>query len=128
MLKTEETTATEVFLHAADHGDRPVIHGAEIDYDDVHDGVRYHADLLQAASKALSEALKAEDRAAVQLAIRVSGADEMGIDPREYSGFAEHLADYQAAVKAGNEALARLNALNAKVDQDAAMATYGVPA
>ena len=122
MLPTEETTATEVYAHALAHGDRPVIHGAEIDYDDVHDGVHYHADLRAAASKALSEALKAEDKAAVRLAIRVSGAEEMDIDPREFSGFAEHLADYRAAVKAGNEAMARLNALDAKAAVEAVSA------
>lgn len=127
MLPTEETTATEVYLHAADHGDRPVIHGAEIDYDDIHDGVHYHADLLKAAQAEYDRALAAMYGAADKVAIRAMLADEHAEDPREYgSGWAEEVAGYTAARVAWFAASDRTQALRAKRDQDAAMATYAV--
>ena len=127
-MKVLETSAAEVYAHALDHGDRPVIHGAEIDYDDIHDGVHYHADLLKPAGEALTAALRAEDRTASSLAIRVDLAVADGTDPREWPSFDEALADYRAAVQASTEACDRVTALRARVDQEAAFATYGVPA
>ena len=142
MLKTEETTATEVFLHAADHGDRPVIHGAEVDYDDVHAGVRYHADLLAAATEQWQAALAAAEKAgretdwaARKVAITVDLAEQGGRSPRDFATYTDDLTEYRAADKASTAANAALVvardrrvALKAKAEQDAAMATYEVPA
>lgn len=142
MLKTEETTATEVFLHAADHGDRPVIHGAEIDYDDIHAGVRYHADLLAAADVAWETTLAASEKArrdrddaATRIAITVDLAEKDGRSPRSWSTYRTDLAAYREARVASDAAHAafmaaheRRTTLRAKRDQDAAMATYEVPA
>ena len=142
MLKTEETTATEVFLHAADHGDRPVIHGAEVDYDDIHAGVRYHADLLAAAEKECKVALEAATKASRDLddaarcvAITVDLADKDDRDPRSWSTYNDDLAAYRtvrdasrAAHDALQDAALRRDTLRAKRDQDAALKTYEVPA
>lgn len=139
-LKTVETTATEVWLHAADHGDKPVIHGAEIDYDDVHDGVHYHADLLEAAEGqvdamlAVSEKARRDlDAAALNMAITVDLAEKDGRSPREFATYADDLAAYRAARKVSDDAHAAFmaagdhrDALKAKAAQDAAFATYEV--
>ena len=136
MLKTEETTATEVYLHAVDHGDRPVIHGAEIDYDDIHAGVHYHADLLAAAEAEYDRSVAAMRWSAEKVALRAMHAAEENLDPREYgTGWPEALAEFVANRDAWIAAADRTQALRAKRDQDAAkrdqdaaMATYGVPA
>lgn len=141
-MKTVETTATEVWYHAADHGDRPVIHGAEIDYDDVHDGVHYHADLYAVAradfDAALATAEKARrdlDAAAMNVAITVDLAEKDGRSPRKFSTYANDLAAFRAADEASQAAHVVLAAaseretsLRAKRDQDAAFKTYEVPA
>lgn len=141
-MNTVETTATEVWFHAADHGDRPVIHGAEIDYDDVHDGVHYHADLLEAAIEQWQTALATAEKAgrdtawaARKLAIAVDLAEEDGRSPRDFATYADDLAAYRAAAKASQVADAALvaartrrDALEAKRDQDAATATDEVSA
>lgn len=142
-MKTVETTATEVYLHAADHGDRPVIHGAEIDYDDVHDGVHYHADLLRAAEKQAHEADRAATSArsamswaAERVAIVAELADADGRDPRTWG--TTYAADVGRFRKARDEwhaahdifmaSCEARDALRAKRDQDAVMATYEVSA
>lgn len=134
-MQTVETTATEVWFHAADHGDKPVIHGAELDYDDVHDGVHYHADLLDAARKRSDAAHKAYDRAAGVLAIDVDHAERDGEDPRTWGAFVAHLADFRAAAGEEKAAHKHLMAMyeardtyRAKAAQDAAFATYEVTA
>jgi hypothetical protein len=127
-MKTVETTAAEVWYHAADHGDRPVIHGAEIDYDDVHDGVHYHADLLEAARKRSDAAHRAYDSAAMAVAIDANYADRDGEDPRTWGAFAEHLAEFRAADAEEKAAHKHLMAMYAKRDQDAVFATYEVSA
>lgn len=128
MLPTKETTALEVYLHAADHGDKPVIHGAEVDYDDVHDGVHYHADLLAAAEgqvdSTLSAAFKARrdlDNAAMNVAITVDLAEQRGRSPRGWTTYRDDLAAFRAAdaaSKAAHDALQaateRRDALKAK--------------
>ncbi|HEY9408621.1 MAG TPA: hypothetical protein VIP77_03480 [Jiangellaceae bacterium] len=127
-MKIKETTATEVYAHALSHGDKPVIHGAEIDYDDVHDGVHYHADLL-AAAVANNRRLRDErDEAAGELAVIVDVFDDSDRDPRTADSYPDALAKYRrldAELRAGYEQTA---ALRAKRDQDAAMATYEVSA
>ncbi|HKY59235.1 MAG TPA: hypothetical protein VJL80_14455 [Aeromicrobium sp.] len=142
MLPTEETTATEVYAHALSHGDKPVIHGAEIDYDDVHDGVHYHADLLAAARTDLDAKLADAEKArrhmantALNVAFTVDLAEKGGRSPRSFATYADDLAAFRAAneaSKAAHVVLAaaadRHNALKAKRDQDAAMATYEVSA
>lgn len=135
MLATKETTATEVWCHAQDHGDKPVIHGTDVDYDDVHDGVHYHADLLKAAQQRSAAAHKAYDRAAVALAIDVNFAEKGGEDPRTWGAFTAHLADFRAADAEERAAHKYLMAMydardkyQAKANQDAAFATYEVPA
>ena len=122
-MKTVETTATEVYIHAADHGDRPVIHGAEIDYDDVHDAVHYHADLLSAAIEqwqtALANAEKAgreTDWAARKLAITVDLAETDGRSPRDFATYADDLAAYRAAEAASKAANAVLVAARDRRD------------
>lgn len=119
MLPTKETTAADVYAHALNHGDRPVIHGAEIDYTDVHDGVVYHADLLEAARKRSDAAHKAYDAAAVTLAIDVNYAERDGEDPRTWGAFADHLADFRAADVEEKAAHKHLMAMYAKRDQNA---------
>ncbi|MGH3475315.1 MAG: hypothetical protein ACRDQD_00595 [Nocardioidaceae bacterium] len=116
-MKTVETTASEVWCHALNHSDKPVIHGAEIDYDDVHDGVRYHADLLEAACKRADAAHKAYDSAAVTLAIDANYAERDGEDPRTWGAFADHLAAFRAADVEERAAHKHLMAMYAKRDQ-----------
>ena len=128
MLKVKETSAAEVYAHALDHGDRPVIHGAEIDYDDVHDGVHWHCDLLMQAITKNQDLRSERNEAAYDLAVIVDVWEKAGDDPRQATDFADALAKYRrlsADLVAGYEASA---ALRAKADQDAAFATYGVPA
>ena len=129
-LRVQETSAVEVYAHALDHGDRPVIHGVEIDYDDVHDGVHYHADLLIAATAAYDQAEAAMMAAAEEVAIRATlAAKDDNCDPREWgTSWAEKVAAYAAARDAWLAAADRTQALRAKRDQDAAFATYAVPA
>jgi uncharacterized membrane protein YdbT with pleckstrin-like domain len=128
-MKTVETTAAEVWYHAADHGDRPVIHGAELDYDDVHDGVHYHADLVKAAIAASDKAKRAMTWTAEKVAIRAMLAADRDEDPREFgTGWAEEVAEYKAARETWMAAVDRGAALRAKAAQDAAFATYDVGA
>ena len=141
-MKTVETTASEVWCHALNHSDKPVIHGAEIDYDDVHDGVRYHADLLAAADEqvaatlAVSEKARGDlEQAAMNVAITVDLAEKDGRSPRGYATYADDLAAYRAARVVSDDAHAafvaahdRRAALKAKAAQDAALKTYEVPA
>lgn len=123
MLETVETTATEVYAHALNHGDRPVIHGAEIDYTDVHDGVVYHADLLRAAWKRWEKTVAAVDSAARSLAIKADLADRDGIDVREWPRYAEDIAAYRAARAKSDSAYAEVQTLKAKRDQNAQAAS-----
>lgn len=119
MLPTEETTAAEVYAHALAHGDRPVIHGAEIDYDDVHDGVHYHADLLDAAEKQVAKSLERLVKAqsatkwtAWSVAIGVDITDRDGRDPRTFTSYSADLAKFRAALveeEAATEALRQAN-------------------
>lgn len=128
MLPTRETTALDVYAHALSHGDRPVIHGAEIDYDDVHDGVHYHADLLAAAIAKNQRLREDRNEAAHELAILIDVYTAAGDDPREARDFATRVEEYRrldAELRAGYDQSA---ALRAKRDQDAAMATYKVSA
>jgi hypothetical protein len=133
MLPTKETTAADVYAHALNHGDKPVIHGAEIDYDDVHEGVHLHADLLAAADARWQSALAAAEKAgrdtawaARKLAITVDLAEEAGRSPRSWATYAGDLAEYRAAAEASVATDAALvdasdhrDALRAKRDQDA---------
>lgn len=128
MLPTKETTATEVYCHAAAHGDRPVIHGAEIDYTDVHDGVVYHANLLTAAHQRVDALREKRDNVAVHLAIHVDVYEASGKSPRSTPRYRELLADYRRLDAELNAARDQRDALQAKRDQDAAMATYEVSA
>lgn len=123
MLPIEETTAAEVYLHAADHGDKPLIHGAEIDYDDVHDGVHYHADLLSAAVEqwqtafaAAEKAGRETDWAARKLAITVDLAEQDGRSPRDFATYTDDLAAYRAAEAASKAANATLVAARDRRD------------
>ena len=119
-MKIKETTATEVYAHALSHGDKPVIHGAEIDYDDVHDGVHYHADLLRAAEAEYDRSVAAMRWSAEKVALRAMHAAEEGIDPRKYgTGWADALAEFVANRGAWIAAADRTQALRAKRDQDA---------
>ena len=132
-MKTVETTASEVWCHALNHSDKPVIHGAEIDYDDVHDGVRYHADLLKAADEQVGVTLAASEKArrdmeeaALNVAITVDLAEKDGRSPRSFATYRDDLAAYRAAREASNAAHAeflaaveRRDALRAKRDQNA---------
>lgn len=127
-MQTVETTATEVWLHAADHGDKPVIHGAELDYDDVHDGVHYHADLLEQERKRRMDLWEKRARAADNMAFYVSASEARRQDPRESEPFGEHLAEWRRLNAMVDESIARSDALKAKRDQDAAFATYEVTA
>ena len=128
-MKTEETTATEVYAHALAHGDKPVIHGAEIDYDDVHDGIHYHADLIKAERAKYDSTKAAMIWAAEKVAIRAMLAAEKNDDPRKYgTDWAEEVAAYTAERQAWLASGDRLDALRAKRDQDAAMTTYEVSA
>ena len=129
MLPTEETTATEVYAHALSHGDKPVIHGAEIDYDDVHDGVHYHADLLAAAEAEYDRSHRAMSWSAEKVAMRAMHAADEDMDPRKYgTGWSAAVTEYVANRAAWIIASDRTQALRAKRDQDAAMATYEVSA
>lgn len=116
-MKTVETTASEVWCHALDHSDKPVIHGAEVDYDDVHAGVRYHADLLAAAWKRWDKADAAVNSAARSVAIKAELADRDRIDIREWPGYAEDLTAYRAARDQADAAYAEVQSLQAKRDQ-----------
>lgn len=128
MLRTQETSAVEVYAHAADHGDRPVIHGAEIDYDDVHDGVHYHANLLTAAHQRVDALREKRDNAAVSLAIHIDVFEASGRSPRSTARYRNVLADFRRLDAELNAARDQRDALQAKADQDAAMATYEVSA
>lgn len=127
-LRVQETSAVEVYAHALDHGDRPVIHGAEIDYDDVHSGVHYHADLLAAAVEQNRSLREQRDRAATNLAIHVDIYEKDGRSPRSTARYRDLLAEFRRRDAALQEGYAKSDALRAKADQDAAFATYGVPA
>lgn len=129
MLPTRETTALDVYAHALSHGDRPVIRGADIDYDDVHDGVHYHADLLAAAEAEYDRSHRAMSWSAEKVAMRAMHAAEEGMDPRKYgTGWAAAVDEYKAARDTWNAAADRTQALRAKRNQDAAMAIYEVSA
>jgi len=128
-LPTVETTATEVYAHALNHGDRPVIHGAEIDYDDVHDGVHWHADLLKAAEAEYDRAHGAMRWSAEKVAIRAMHAAEEGVDPRKYgTSWKASVVEFVAARNAWLAAADRTQALRAKRDQEAAPKATEVPA
>lgn len=141
-MKVLETSAVEVYAHALDHGDRPVIHGAEIDYDDVHDGVHFHADLLKAAEAqvdatlAVSEKARRDlDQAAMNMAITVDLAEKDGRSPRSFATYDDDLAAYRAASVVSDDAFAafvaaddRRRVLKAKAAEDAALKTDEVPA
>ena len=119
-MQIQETSAAEVYAHALDHGDRPVIHGAEIDYDDVHDGVHYHADLLRAAEAEYDRTREAMRWSAEKVGIRAMHAAEEGLDPRKYgNGWDEAVAEFVAGRTAWLAASDRTQALRAKRDQDA---------
>lgn len=130
-MNTVETTATEVWCHAQDHGDRPVIHGAELDYDDVHDGVHYHADLIAAANRRIAVLLEKRSDAAVEVAIHMDVCDSHGYPFRDGALgdlFNERLGKYRALDAELDAARDQRDALEAKRDQDAAFATYEVSA
>lgn len=124
MLPTKETTAADVYAHALNHGDRPVIHGAEIDYTDVHDGVIYHANLLKAA-EAEYDRTHAEMRwSAEKVALRAMHAGQEDVDPRKYgTGWVEAVAEFAANRDAWVAVSDRTQALRAKRDQDAQAAS-----
>lgn len=118
MLPTRETTALDVYAHALSHGDHPVIHGAEIDYDDVHDGVHYHADLLAAAWADVDRFKATMMRAAEKVAIRAMlAAQNDDRDPRGWGeDWAETVAEYATVRESWMAAVDRVGALQNKQD------------
>jgi hypothetical protein len=135
MFRIEETTVAEVYAHALDEGGQPVIAGTEVSYDDPHDLVTYHADRYEEAEKACIAASKAHDQAALNLAILADLADEQGRDPRSWATYDVDLGRYRetraawhAASKRATAAFEAKKAYHAKIEQDAAFATYGVTA
>lgn len=120
-MQTVETTATEVWFHAADHGDKPVIHDGEIDYDDVHDGVHYHAQAREARQRDRFHAL-GESSLYYLFGYMNSAANRSP----EVAQVIEEALTSAEGFEAESEA--RRNTLRAKRDQDAAMATYEVSA
>lgn len=127
MFPTRETSVAEVFAHALDDDGTVTITGASVDYDDVHDGVHYHADLIEAARAEWNRRLEVMREAAEAVALRAMLADEhaRGGDPRAWGlDWAEKVAEYATAREAWFAAGEILQALYAKRDQDAAFATY----
>lgn len=117
-MKTIETTATDVWCHALNHSDKPVIHGAELDYTDIHDGIHYHADLLRAAWNRWDKTITAVDSAARSLAIKADLADRDGIDVRDWPHYADDITAYRTARAESDTAYAAITALKTKRDQD----------